>query len=318
MSRIKPLYEEIKLNIAITSDNHIDTNVKANNKRIKIIKKTLKDIEKSTVPFDAYVTVGDMTSRGIKKNWEVVKECFRGFTPAKNILFAMGNHDAWDESGFEKGYENAVANYLKYCKEICGLEIDKPYFSRNIKGHIFIFLGNSQAAENEDCACLGNEEIEWFKGEMDKADATGRPVFVFCHQSVNNNHGLPKTWDEDEEDWEPEIGGIGKESDEIEKILKQHKNVFYFSGHSHMGLCGEKSRAERGFSSFEEHDGVNYINLPCLTRWNHHGENEKTGIGYLLEVYENKVVIRPRNYTKHKQNKKIIIKDGNPYFEVNI
>lgn len=318
MSRIQPMYDSIKLNIAITSDNHIDINAKNNSQRIKTIKKVLGDVQNSTAPVDAYITVGDTTSRGITENWETVKECFKGFKPAKQMFFALGNHDCWSEKGFDGGYDDAIANYYKYLDEICSFKTDKPYFSKVINGYRIIFLGNTCQAYDEDCAALGKDELEWLDCELKEASADGKPIFIFCHQSINNNHGLPKTWDENEKDWAPEIGGIGSESDELKKIITQYKNVFYFSGHSHMGLCGEKSLEKNGYASFEQHDGVNYINTPCLTRENHHGETKKTGYGYLLEVYDGKVVIRPRNFRKKKMNRKIIIKDGKPFLEITL
>ncbi|MCQ2485087.1 MAG: metallophosphoesterase [Clostridia bacterium] len=314
MSRIKPLYDGIKLNAAITSDNHIDINAKDNKRRIKTIQKTLKDVQNSEYPVDAYITVGDTTSRGITENWEIVKECFKGFKPAKKIIFTIGNHDSWDKGGY-KGYSNSIGNFYKYSKEICSNEIDKPYFSREINGYHFIFLGSTEVPFDEDCAALGDEQIGWLKTKLDEAQKSKKPIFVFCHQSINNNHGLPRTWDDHEQDWAPEIGGIGGESDKVKEIIVNYQNVYYFSGHSHMGLNGEKSLKANGYASFEEHDGVNYINLPCLTRFNHHGENEKIGWGIILEVYDNKVVIRPRNFAKKKMNRKIIIKDGKPYLE---
>lgn len=306
------MYDNIRLNVAITSDNHLDINAKNNKQRIKTIKKALKDIQKSSNPMDAYMTVGDTTSRGITENWECVRTAFDGVKPAKEIIFTLGNHDTWDESK-HLGYDNAINNYYKYSKEICSQNINNPYFTRTINGYKFIFLGSTRVPDDEDCAALGDEQLSWLENEL--KDAGNKPTFIFCHQSINNNHGLPKTWEENEHDWEPEIGGIGRESDKVREIITKHKNIYYFSGHSHMGLCGENSYQKNGYASFEKHDGVNYINLPCLTRYNHHGETEKTGIGYLLEVYDSKVVIRPRNFTKHKMNRKIIIKNGKPYYE---
>lgn len=311
MSRINPLYDSIKINVAITSDNHIDINSKTNSKRIKIIKKALKDVQNSVQPMDAYITVGDMTSRSTEENWECVKSCFKNAKPAKQILFALGNHDTWHKNG----YEAAVGNYLKYTRGICSSDIQTPYFAKVINGYHFIFLGSTSEADNEDCAAFGENELVWFGNAMEKAALSGKPIFVFCHQSINNHHGLPRTWDENEKDRAPETGGIGRESDAVENIIKAFKNVFYFSGHSHMGLCGEKSFSENGYASFEKHDGINYINLPCLTRPNHHGETSETGTGCILEVYDDRVVIRPRNFRKRKMNKKIIIKDGKPYYE---
>ncbi len=319
MSKIEPMYDGIKLNIAITSDNHIDIKSKANKKRIKMIKKVLDDVENGTQRFDAYITVGDTTSRGgFSENWELVKGAFEGTDPADNILFTIGNHDCWGEDGYEWNTE-ALANFAKYSKEICKNDIDKPYFSKVIKGYHFIFLGSDGVAENEDCADISEEQKAWFKAEMDEAAKSGKPVFVFCHQSVNTNHGLPRTWTEKEDpNFPPEIGGIGKDSDDIKKILDAHKNVYYFSGHSHMGLNGEKCAKKNGYSSYETHDGVHYYNLPCLTRPNHHGENEKTGQGLVIEVYESKVVIRPRNFLKKKMNKKVAVQDGKPFIEEEI
>lgn len=318
MSKIKPAYSGIKLNVAITSDNHMDTKVKSNKKRIKIMQKTLNDVEQSTERFDAYITVGDTTSRGLTENWEVVSECFKGRNPAKQIIFTLGNHDSWSKDGYI-GYDDGINNYYKYSKSICKNDIDRPYFSKVINGYHFIFLGTDDIPENEDCAAFSKAQINWFSDEMEKAGNSGKPIFVFCHQSVNAHHGLPRTWSEKEDPtWAIDIGGIGKDSDAIESILKKYKNVYYFSGHSHMGLNGEKSAKKNGYASFEKYDGVNYINLPCLTRPNHHGENEKTGLGVLLEVYDNKVLIRPRSFTKRKMNKKILIKDGKPYLEETI
>lgn len=318
MSNFQPMYDGIKLNVAITSDNHIDINAKNNNQRIRLMKKVLKNAENSAVRFDAYITVGDTTSRGLTENWEKVKECFNGKNPAKQIIFTLGNHDSWSKDGYE-GYYDGIKNYYKYSREICSNKIDRPYFSRIINGYHFIFLGTDGIPENEDCASLSNEQINWFKSEMEKAAQTEKPVFVFCHQSVNGHHGLPQTWEAKENpDWAPEIGGIGKESDAVRDILKSYKNIYYFSGHSHMALRGEESIREKGYASIESHDGVNYINLPCLTRQNHHGGDERTGQGILLEAYEDKVVIRPVNFKNKKQNKKIPIQNGKPYFEEKI
>lgn len=319
MKTINPAQTGVRLNIAITSDNHIDTNYKRNDRRIKEVRKALKDMQESTARFDAYITVGDTTSRGgIDENWEAVGQCFEGLNPAKQVFFTLGNHDSWSKDGYE-GFADGIQNFYKYSKSICNNDISTPYFSRIIKGYHLIFLGTDEVPENEDCAAFSETEIDWFKSEMENAGKSGKPIFVFCHQSVNGLHGLPRTWAPKEDPtWGDEIGGIGKDSEEIVKILNQYKNVFYFSGHSHMGLNGEKSLKKRGISSFEKKGEVNYINLPCLTRPNHHGGDEKTGQGLLLEVYDDKVLIRPRNFFKRKMNKRILIRDGKPYLEEKI
>ena len=34
-----------------------------------------------------------------------------------------------------------------------------------------------------------------------------------------------------------------------------------------------------------------------------------------VEAYEDRIVIRPRNFAKHTMNRKVMIRDGKPYWE---
>lgn len=312
MGKLKPLNKDVRIIAAITSDMHMDTNSNQNSRRMKTVKKVLTDLEKSPIAFDAFIVNGDITSRGNKENWECVRKCFWRMHPAKRILLSMGNHDTWNDEGFKA----ALERFLDNTKNLSSENRKRAYFTEIIHGYYFIFLGGTKDGHDEDCVHLGREELKWFREQMEEASRGGKPIFVFCHQSINGHHGLPKTWSEHEDPSRgKEIGGIGSESDDVEKILTDYRNVFYFSGHSHMGLCGEKSLKHKGYASFEKHDGVNYINTPCLTRPNHHGETDETGIGMVLEIYSDRVVIRPRNFVKRKMNKKIMIRDKKPYYE---
>lgn len=161
--------------------------------------------------------------------------------------------------------------------------------------------------------------MKWFESEMEKSGESKMPIFVFCHQSLNQKHGLPRTWDKNEDpDADLWDGGIGTASDSVEAILKKYKNVYYFSGHSHMGLGGEKIKKKEGYSTFEKEGNLRLVNLPSLSCGNHHGENQSTCISLQLEVYNDRVVIRPRNTRKHKWITDVSIKNGKPYFEENI
>ena len=307
MGKIAPLYQNAKLICAVTSDNHIDIKHPAPKVPMWFLTQSLKDCEKSLRPVDAYLTVGDTTSHGSTENWELAKKCFEGRRPAKHVFLTVGNHDLWNDEGFDA----ALTNYLKYSNAICGTNHEKTWFSHTVNGYKLIFLGNTADAGCE--AHLEQEQLDWLDGELDAAD--GKPAFVFCHQSLNGRHGLPRTWDRNESATDPMEGGIGTESDAVAAILKKHKYVFYFSGHSHMGLCGEERFRAEHYASFEQEDGVTLVNLPSLACGNHHGDDRSMGIGVLIEVYEDRVVIRPRSFAKRTMNRKVSIKDGKPYWE---
>ena len=307
MGKLSPLYGNAKLVCTVTSDNHIDSRHPVPKVPMWFLTQSLKDSARSLRPVDVYLTIGDTTSRGAKGNWELAKQCFDKCRPAKQIFLTVGNHDLWGDDG----YDAAEANYLKYSNAVCGTDHDKTWFSHTVNGYKLIFLGNTQDAGCE--AHLGEEQLKWLQEELDEAD--GKPTFVFCHQSLNGRHGLPRTWDRDESATDPMEGGIGTESETVERILKAHKNVFYFSGHSHMGLCGEIRKKAENYASFEQEDGVTLVNLPSLACGNHHGDDRSMGIGVVIEVYEDRVAIRPRNFAHHAMNRKVAIKDGKPYFE---
>ena len=307
MGKTAPLYHNAKLICAVTSDNHIDCQHPVPKVPMWFLTQSLKDCERSLRPMDAYITVGDTTSRGSQRNWELAAACFKKANPAKHIFLTVGNHDLWGDDGFEAVRQR----YLTYSNAICGTDHTETWFSHTVNGYKLIFLGNTQDAGCE--AHLGEEQLAWLQRELDEAG--GKPAFVFCHQSLNGRHGLPRTWDREESATDPMEGGIGTESDKVEAILKAHKNVFYFSGHSHMGLCGETRKQAEGYASFEQEDGVTLVNLPSLACGNHHGDDKSMGIGVIIEVYDDRVVIRPRNFARHTMNRKVMIKDGKPYWE---
>lgn len=309
MSRIKSTYDNALLTAVIVSDTHIDEKHPMPFLPKIRLNRALRDSQKSKTPIDVFLTVGDTTSRGSTANWELSMDCFPKYKPAEKVLLTVGNHDCWHDDGFE----SASKEYFKYFEKICGEKIERMYYSYIINGYHFIFLGNESEAGCE--ANISDEQVEWFRYEMKKAGDSGKPVFVFCHQSLNGKHGLPRTWDRDEDpNADPLDGGIGAKSNEIEAELKKYKNVFYFSGHSHMGLAGENKKKSEGYSSIEDDEGVTLINLPSLACGNHHGELNTFDIGMILEAYDDKVVLRFRNFYRKKDVLAFPLQDGKPIY----
>ncbi len=309
----KPLHSDLKLCAEIVSDVHLDIKHIIPQMPVFFLCRALKDAKKNNA--DAFITVGDTTSRGNKVNWDFARKSFKKVpVNAKNVILTVGNHDCWSDG--EDEYAAGIGEYFSACKDLMGRELSKPYFSTYINGYSFICLGNES-----DMGCdadISDTQLQWLKEELEKATCDGKPAFVFCHQSLNGKHGLPRTWDKEEKDWEPQAGGIGNQSDQVAEILKSFKNVFYFSGHSHMGLCGEQMQKSEGYASFQAEDGIHLINLPSLSCNNHHGEKNGLGIGLQLEVYKDKVCIRPKNFITGAFIKNINIKSGKPYYQAEL
>ena len=129
---------------------------------------------------------------------------------------------------------------------------------------------------------------------MEKASKDGLPIFVVSHWPVNQSHGLPETWGDDEP--EPDDGGFGDQSDAVEAILKKYKNVFLISGHIHNGFANEDQINTYGYVSVESDGSFHSINLPSYMYMTIRGRISN-GTGFNFEVYENKVDIRARSYS---------------------
>ncbi|MCR5484369.1 MAG: metallophosphoesterase [Clostridiales bacterium] len=277
--------DNVKLNFSAFSDTHI---LAKDPIRMGILGMGLYDIEKASVMPDAVVVAGDITDHGYRDQWESVKDTFAKYPDLKNVILAIGNHDTWTE---DDHYEKALALFTEYNKKISDRDIDHAYYSTKVNGYTFVVLGS----ENDILAAdISDEQMDWFKNTMAEASRDGLPIFVICHQPLNQSHGLPETWGD--KDPEPDLGGIGKRSDEVEAVMKSYKNVFFISGHIHSGIGDDFTEKHYGYRSVETDGSFHSINLPSYMYPSKTGELSN-GMGFQFEVYEDNVVIRARCFT---------------------
>ena len=311
MGKIVPLYKNCIASCVIAADTHIDEKHPQPWLPQLMLKRALSDAAGAQNKQDAFIVIGDTTSRGSRANWELTEACFRKYpSPAAQIFLPLGNHDTWNDNG----YEDALREYAQAITNICGKAPERQYFSADIRGYRFIFMGST--GDGGAYPMLGQPQLAWLDEKLADGAKDGRPVFVFNHESLNGRHGLPQTGDADPApDPDPMESGIGTESDEVEKILKKYPNVFFFSGHSHMGFSGEKWQREKGYATIEQDGCLTLINLPSNACGNHSGENNRNCVGLVLEIYADKVVLRLRDFLLHKWFCKVPVRSGAPFFE---
>lgn len=277
--------QDVLLTFAAISDIHMTDEYL----RRVILECGLDDMDNAVNKPDALVLTGDMTDDGIEAQYENLKKAFEGYAPANHILPAVGNHDTWTDDNDR--YEPAKENFIKYSKEIAGRELEECYYSTQINGYTFIVMASE--ATNV-AAYFSRTQLDWLRSEMDRASQTGLPVFVISHWPLANSHGLPETWGEDE-DTDPLKGSMGAQSDAVEAILKEYENVFLISGHVHNGLVNDDKSDFYGYASVESDGSFHSINLPSFMYMTAQGYF-MNGCGYSVEVYENEVVFRARNF----------------------
>ena len=130
-------------------------------------------------------------------------------------------------------------------------------------------------------AYISDAQLEWLDSEI--AAENGKPTFVICHQPLKLTHDLPNTWGNGTN---LNAGSVGDQSDEIKEILTKYENVVFITGHLHTGF---------GDASYETIDNLHIVNVPALSIDNKDGKYNGSGLGYIVEVYDEEIIFRARN-----------------------
>ena len=264
----EPLTDGAKLDFVVVSDIHMEGN---NTKRFERFPKALLDINGNSRKNDALVMLGDNTMNGQHIEHIFLTLSLKLFNDIENNLIAMGNHEIFTE---ENGYEKGSKKFMKYGEMITGLEIEKPYYYDVIEDYYFIILGSE--ADMGVQAYISPEQLSWLDSTLAKATAEGKPAFVFCHFPLKDT--VRNAWSE---------GLIGEQSEEIFGILSKYKNVFYFSGHLHNAI---------DYSDIIVKNGVTFVDVTSLLSDNSTHGIPSVGMGYCVEVTENSVELRVRDF----------------------
>lgn len=248
--------DEIKLNFTVLSDCHIEGN---NLETFRIFHKILKNVKSTEGKNDAVVFLGDNTMNGQDIESMFFYGAIDRIKPSENILVAMGNHDIGNGIG---DYVTLSSRYMDYNNMFFDMELSKPYYYKVINGCYFIVLATEQMTVNT--MYISDEQISWLEDVLAEAQKSDNPIFVFNHHPLTS---------------------VEEDSMKIANVLSGIDNLIYIHGHTHWEL---------GDWTFGETAGINTINVPRTTE--HPVDGYDCGIGMQIEVYEDEVIVRTRDF----------------------
>lgn len=260
--------------------------------RYAVFGNAMADLHASEYDLDAVVLAGDVAENGLAEEYQLVYDGLKGIEGCRYIS-ATGNHDirlrAYSQS---KKRFNEFANALNNNEN----PVSEFHFTEVVNGYKFIVMGSDKTAFEE--AYISDAQLEWLDNEL-KAE-NGKPTFVILHQPLKLTHDLPNTWGNGTN---VNAGSVGDQSDAIKEILTSYKNVVLITGHLHTGF---------GEASYEQIGDLHMVNVPSLTIDNKDGQYNGSGLGYIVEVYDNEILFRARNLETGKwlsdYNETIILK----------
>lgn len=275
------LEESEKLTFTVLSDVHIEGN---NEERFELFGEGIRDINSAENKSDALIFLGDNTMNGQVVEQSAFYGLLKEYNTIDTVLMVTGNHDLCPSDYNTGTYEDLRDRFFKYKNNFLTTEYDDSvYYSYSCNDYKFIVLGSeSDAGIQED---ISDEQFAWLESELASAKESGNPIFIFNHYPLNNTWA--DVWTE---------GHIGEDSDKLYELLKNcDAHILYFSGHLHMGLYEDKREVV-----YDEN--VTFINVPAFGADNTDGDADiqHKGMGLQVEVYENEVVIRVRDFANHQ------------------
>lgn len=275
--------DDCLMTVELISDTHVEEKELI---RQMMLTSSLTNLRFARDEVNAVVVAGDITNyadeQALAKYYNILKK----YSPVP-VITAAGNHDighVGDRDVTNITREEAKANFIRYNNEYMGMQNTENYYVTQVNGYKFIVLGDDVIDGGHwDAMDISPEQMAFLDSELASAD--GEPVFVICHWAVDGKNGQEIVYPD---------SGIELDKNDIKSVMEKYENVFYISGHIHGGIKSTLAADLAGFSNVEQENGVTYVSLPTFGIINSFGY-PWSGTGIQMEVYEDKVIFRPRN-----------------------
>ena len=252
---------------------------------IENFQEAIKDLYTINPRMDALVLNGDTVDQGLEKQYDSVENTLRkniDLLP-KIIIKNIGNHEFFNyniDVNSPKQVQSFIHKYLEFSGE------EKVYHDKWLNGYHFISLGSEDGNSetlNSISAFISDEQLNWFKEKLSENYQSGKPIFVFLHQPLDNGiTNFPS----------------GKQIEQIIEILSKYPEAIVFSSHTHRDLVESSVVLDKPFTMI--HTGaIHYTIIPDTNSEN--GRRRESYIkGVYIEVNGNNVIVNGRDF-KEKQ-----------------
>lgn len=270
--------------------------------------RALTDIKKFCPSANGVFINGDVTNNGIENEYKELQKILTnvyGSGSEPPVFIANGNHDCWGNSPTQ-----AQELFIKYAGTLqTKVAVDKVYYDYWLgTDYHFIFLGDEDTSPNFTVnkglnAIISDTQFTFLDNELQESRNKGARTFVFLHQSLYET--VSGTYSDNP--WNG-IGTSGDDSNDaiankFRSIMDKHcsegdSDIFLFGAHTHCSL--DFANNYRPATDKLPH---NFNTAGIANTKSDYYNNKVTYFnsqGYILEVYEDKVVLKGRNFRDSK------------------
>ena len=186
--------------------------------------------------------------------------------PIRPYYPIIGNHDVGNGDESKGSFEELRERQLDYLNTFVDASLTELYYSKTLNDYTLIFL----APDSMECheRNYSDAQLDFLEAQLDAAAQTGKPAFVFTHYPASHvDQGYAR----------------------YRALVTKYPNTFVVVGHMHYYIRFDTIRG----GAYQTPE----IWVPCLSMMEDDGSpNDKSGLGYLMEVYDDTVVFRGMNF----------------------
>lgn len=221
---------------------------------------------------------GDLTVEGTKENLNKYK-LITSNNNIKPIYAIAGNHEARGE---------LAPLSIDGLKDYTGQDL---YYSFTKDNDVYIMMGMCSTREGN---IFLDGELQWLYETLEKN--RNKRCFLFMHLYPRNGSG-------DAIDYDLEGDMLSNTQGEVfYSLLSHYSNVIYFHGHSHEKF---KLQEKNKMNNYDNIFGCHSVHIPSLAYTRDISGTELTNDyesseGYVVDVYDNKIILRGRDFKTEK------------------
>lgn len=259
------------------SDVHVGDSMKA---RFKKTLTYLADVEK--VAFTCIS--GDLTNEGTDAQLQAFGQYLNEYSPNTPVYVVTGNHDLQSRTS-EAPFD--------FMQPYVGQDL---YYTFTQGNDVFIMFGMSGWYSYTRSQTFSDASLQWLYETLE-ANRNKR-CFLFAHPPRFDGSGKP---------YEPVPTGdllTGTTGTVFKSLLEHYKNVIFFHGHTHISFEAQK---DVSYANYDRMYGCHSVHIPSLmavktinSTGDGYDGDTNTGVGYVVDVYENHIVLRGRDFVSDK------------------
>ncbi len=222
---------------------------------------------------------GDLTEYGTADEFIQLRNLADTYSSAP-VYVTAGNHDPQGDVNMLTEFETYAGN--------------APYFSFTHGNDVYILVGINYFQEDSSWT-ITKAELQWLYETLESN--RDKRCFVFEHMYLDNGSGDP--------DNKLSYGNLlqDKEKTILTSLFSHYSNVIFMHGHSHFAF---DSQQENAMANYDNNLGTHSIHIPALgmpRKVTDDGAMEympSKSEGYVVDVYENGIVLRGREFADEK------------------